>query len=747
MSKRLKIQFSGIVQGVGFRPFIYKYAKELNLTGFVRNNTAGVDLELEGPRIDEFMGIALNNLPPLAKIDDYSVNEIEIKNSIEFKIIKSNSSNSVSMIMSPDIAICSNCRDEYYSLKDRRSFYPFINCTDCGPRFSIIKDLPYDRPKTTMKKFEMCDNCRFEYENPLDRRYHAQPVSCYDCGPEMNFDKMSISSKQAVELAIDKLKKKKVVAIKGIGGYHLACLASSDIAVKRLREKKKRQKKPFALMANLKMIRELVFVSKEEKKILTGITAPVLLLKTKMNKSKYVLSEYIAPGQNTLGFMIPYTPLHLEIIDKIGEPLIMTSANYSDEPIIYKDNNKYLIELSDHILSHNRDINIFTDDSVMEVFDDKPYMIRRSRGYAPAPLVLPLNSKKRILSIGAMFKTTFTMIKDNKAFMSQYIGNTDSPYTLEAEENVIRHFEKLFQFTPEIIVMDKHPDFPNRAIHDNYKGIETIEIQHHKAHIGALLAEKRELDGVIGLSMDGTGYGDDGKIWGGEIFIGDYKNLKRFGHLKYINLPGGEKAINEPWRFTLSMLYANYKNSDIVNKYAEKFGNKGLFLLESMRKMDDRILTSSCGRVFDGIATLLGLGDINYYDGYLPVLLQNNALNSNRKDEIYNYSIDTENDMKVLDLLPMLDDIINDNSSIQNRAYRFHNTLSKSFEDICILAREKHSINKVGLTGGVFQNTLLLKLTKDRLQKAGFEVLIHSEFAPNDSSISLGQGFLGIGSS
>jgi hydrogenase maturation protein HypF len=373
-------------------------------------------------------------------------------------------------------------------------------------------------------------------------------------------------------------------------------------------------------------------------------------------------------------------------------------------------------------------------------------MIRRSRGYAPASLTLPLSSEKNILALGAMLKTTFTMIKNNKAIMSQYIGNTDSPYTLETEIKLIKYFEKLFRFSPHTIVIDKHPDFPNRIILNEYNEKNIVEIQHHRAHIGALLAEKGELEPVIGLSMDGTGYGDDGKIWGGEIFVGDYKNLRRYGHFKYINLPGGEKSIKEPWRFTLSLLYKTFKESDTVVKYAEKFGNKGFFLLESIKKLGSSVLTSSCGRLFYGIASLIGIGDINYYDGYLPVLLQNYALESNMKNSMYDYLITThENSMKVLDFLPMIENIVKDKSDIQDKAYKFHNTLSKSFADISVLARDEHAINKIVLTGGVFQNTLLLKLTKDRLERLGFKVLIHSEFAPNDSSISLGQAFLAIG--
>jgi len=744
MSKRIKIQFSGIVQGVGFRPFIYKYAKELNLTGFVRNNTSGVDLEIEGDRVEQFIEIALKNLPPLAKLDTYTVKEIGMVNSEEFKIIQSNNTNTVSMMLSPDIAVCKNCVKEYYNLKDRRYHYPFINCTDCGPRFSIIIDLPYDRPKTTMGNFTMCDSCRGEYENPLDRRYHAQPVSCYDCGPKLSFDGIkNISSKESIDLAIQKIKEGKIVSIKGLGGYHLACLAFSDTAVKRLRDKKKREKKPFAMMGTMDMIEKLVYVSKTEKELLNSITAPIVLLKIKNSGH---ISQFVAPHQSKLGFMIPYTPLHLEIIEGVGEPLVMTSANYSDEPIVYKDNDRYISQLSDYILSHNRAINTFTDDSVMEIFNNKPYMIRRSRGYAPASLTLPLSSEKNILALGAMLKTTFTMIKDNKAIMSQYIGNMDSPYTLESEIKLIKYFEKLFRFSPQTIVIDKHPDFPNRTILNEYKGKNVIEIQHHKAHIGALLAEKGVLEPVIGISMDGTGYGDDGKIWGGEIFVGNYKILKRYGHFKYINLPGGEKSIKEPWRFALSLLYKTFKESDTVVKYAEKFGNKGLFLLESMKKLGDSVLTSSCGRLFDGIASLIGVGDINYYDGYLPVLLQNYALESNMRDSTYDYLITRyENDMKILDFLPMVDNIIKDKSNIRDKAYKFHDTLSKSFADISVLARDEQGINKVALTGGVFQNTLLLKLTKDRLERLDFTVLIHSGFAPNDSSISLGQAFLSIG--
>jgi hydrogenase maturation protein HypF len=443
--------------------------------------------------------------------------------------------------------------------------------------------------------------------------------------------------------------------------------------------------------------------------------------------------------------MVPYTPLHILLLQEINEPLVMTSANISDEPIIYKDDTKALQALSDYILSHDRDIYLFADDSVAQIFGDHLYMVRRSRGYVPFPITISFNSPKVILGLGPMLKTTFTVIRGDKAITSAYIGDTESPSAIEAEKFAIQHYMKLFSFKPDIVVLDKHPGYPNRLIAREFPDAEVIEIQHHKAHVGALLAETGETRPIIGISMDGTGYGDDGNIWGGEFFVGDGKSLARFGHLKYLFLPGGDRSIKEPWRFALSLLQTLYsENHPTVTQFAGKFGKKGQQLLEIIKKPHRQlgVLTSSCGRIFDAAASILGIGYLNGFDGDLPSLLQSLAEKSESCDVIYHYSIEKEEKNTILNLLPLFHDIINDNRNVSEKAFIFHKTLANGIVNMAERARLEFGINIAGLTGGVFQNTLLLELTMAGLKEKEFQVLIHSEIPPNDGGISLGQAYL-----
>jgi hydrogenase maturation protein HypF len=739
-SRRVQILFKGIVQGVGFRPFLYRAAKRFALSGFVKNTAQGVILEVEGEKIDDFIRTVIEQPPPLSRIENYRVKDIKPLFSKKFEIVSSESDDFVDLLVSPDIAICGNCRKELFSPADRRFGYPFINCTDCGPRLTIIRSLPYDRPGTTMKVFDMCPACGKEYTDPLDRRYHAQPVSCFDCGPVLSLIRDGrLEKADPLDEAIRKLKQGSILAVKGLGGYHLACRVFSDRAIARLRKLKKRKSKPFALMGTLEMIDRHCLVSETEKEYLCSPSAPILLLERRDDST---ISGLVAPGQNRIGFMIPYTPLHLLLISRMGEPLVMTSANFSGEPILYRDDFELLSGLSDLILAHNRDIQCFADDSVACVFDKKLVMVRRSRGFVPLPVDLPLPVSRNVLALGAMLKTTFTIMFKDRAIVSQYIGNTDSPVSVEAERILIKHYQKLFSFFPETVVMDKHPDYPNRLLAGEYPESEIVEIQHHRAHVGALLAENKELGKIIGISMDGTGFGDDGKIWGGECFVGDYCSLSRFGHLRYYLLPSGEQSIKEPWRFALSLLAALYGGRGYTLRFAERFRSRGLRVLESIRKNVGGIMTSSCGRLFDAVSSILGVGDFSSYDGELPSRLQALAEKSNRSDVRYPYSLEKGEDGYVLDLLPAIEDIINDTREKADRAFSFHLTLAGGLADMARRARDVTGIEKAGLTGGVFQNMLLLELTRDVLQKSGFQVLIHSRVPSNDGGISLGQAFL-----
>ena len=738
-TRRVRVLFKGIVQGVGFRPFIYRYASKFKLGGFVKNTTRGVLLEVEGTGIEKFISEVLKSPPPMSRIETHQIMELEPEYTDRFEIISSESDQHCEVLVSPDIAICANCANELSSPDDRRFKYPFINCTDCGPRLTIIHHLPYDRPNTTMLDFKMCETCRQEYIEPSDRRYHAQPISCFGCGPVLTFvEGQKKHKKNALEEAYLRLKEGHIVAIKGIGGYHLACLASSKGSILNLREIKNRKRKPFALMGTLEMIKQNCFVSETEREVLSSPSAPIVLLE-KREQSK--LPDCIAPGQNTIGFMLPYTPLHLLLVKSVDEPLVMTSANFSDEPIIFRDDMKKLTGLTQRVLTHDRRIHAFADDSVARIFENKPVMIRRSRGYVPLPLETIYPVSKNILALGAMLKTTFTLLFDDKAIVSQYIGNTDSPVSIEAEKLLIRHYQELFSFHPDLVVLDKHPEYPNRVLSQEFTGCEVVEIQHHRAHVGALLAEKMEKGRIIGISMDGTGYGDDGKIWGGEFFTGNFRNLTRFGHLRYQPLPSGEKSIKEPWRFALSLLVSRYGDSELSLRFAERFKGKGLQVMETIQKNINVIMTSSCGRWFDAIASLMGVGDFSDFDGDLPAQLQACAEHGSNSGSGYSFSIG-EGKLYTLDLLPSIDEIIHDRGGLPDKAYRFHQTLARAFTEMAKIAREKTGIKKVGLTGGVFQNLLLLELTKNRLEDCGFQVLIHSEIPSNDGGISLGQAFL-----
>jgi len=420
----------------------------------------------------------------------------------------------------------------------------------------------------------------------------------------------------------------------------------------------------------------------------------------------------------------------------------MTSANFSDEPIIYQDHDPALQTLSDGILSHNRRINIFTDDSVAQVFENKPYMVRRSRGFVPLPIKLNYNIDSTILAVGPLLKTTFAFIYNGMATLGHYIGNTDSPAAIDAERKAIKHFMKLFSIKPDIVAIDKHPGYPNRSLAEDFPKAKVVEIQHHKAHIASLMAENNERDDILGIAMDGTGYGDDGNIWGGEFFTGNYQELHRFGHLKYQYLPSGDKSAKEPWRYALSILYTLYKEKDIVSEFAESFGERGLQVLELIRNNQQGISTSSCGRLFDAVASLCNLGHLNTYEGELPSLLQGQAEGIFPKKQAYQFSIEKNQNLHVLNFLPIIHDIIKDKDQLPEKSYKFHLTLATSFNKMAEIARDELNIHKVGLSGGVFQNILLLQLTRDMLTENGFKVITHSQIPPNDGGVSLGQALL-----
>ncbi len=736
---RLRIHFSGVVQGVGFRPFLYRAAKNFELTGTVRNRGAEVVLEVQGGRLQEFMRHIGHSAPPLSHIETLKWEKIPEKAGTEFVILESAGKGKKDIMVSPDIALCANCRQEMSTPGNRRFAYPFTNCTDCGPRFTIIEGLPYDRPKTTMKKFPMCPACRKEYGDPGDRRYHAQPVSCPNCGPTLQLKvKGGIGKKEPLATAIGLLKKGRVLAVKGIGGYHLACRANDPKALERLRRFKGRERKPFALMATLAMIGKHCPLTVDERRLLQSPQAPIVLLRAKAGDR---LARLSAPGQNRIGFMLPYSPLHRLLVEQMNEPLVMTSANISDEPILFDDAAPELPGLSDAVLSHDRPILSFADDSLAVIFRKEPYFFRRSRGYVPLAIALPFASAKTVLALGGMLKTTFCLLAGKRAFVGPHIGDTESNPALAAEMRAALHFMRLFSLRADVVAVDKHPAYPNRLLAASFPQAKVVEVQHHEAHVASVLAENGETGAVVGIALDGTGYGDDGTAWGGEFFTGGLAGMKRTGHLRPIFLPGGDAAAREPWRTALSLLVA-LGDGKRARRLAARFGRRGEQVLESTRERRGGVMTSSCGRLFDGVASLLGLGDRNSYEGELPALLQAEAEKAGPQKERYPYALERKDGICVLNMLPAVEAMLADKKTRSEKARCFHLTLANGLLDTAIHLTRASGIRKAALSGGVFQNTLLLGMSRDLFSQNGFEVLLQRQVPPNDGGISLGQAAL-----
>ncbi len=735
-TRRFRIHFYGAVQGVGFRPTIYRLAKSLGVKGSVRNTTEGVIVEIEGDvHAEEFVDHVKSNLPPLAKLTGVEWHELEPVGYDDFIIEKSSHGNEVQALVLPDAAICEDCKRELFNPSDRRYRYPFINCTNCGPRFTIIKALPYDRPNTTMAVFKMCTECEAEYHDPSSRRFHAQPNCCAVCGPRL----LLIGPEGKVEgdqikLTAEAILEGKVVAIKGLGGYHLACDATNDEAVKKLRMRKKRYNKPFALMARMEDIERICRLSESEHALLQSTAAPIVLLEP---KSDGMISQFVAPGQKKLGFMIPYTPLHLLLMEELKRPIVLTSANPTGEPIIFRDETNRLLEFADLVLTHNRDIYIRADDSVDMVFRGARYPVRRSRGYAPLPVRLPVDFRRTLLAVGPMMRTTFTLLIGRNAFLSQHIGDTDTLAGLQAEIEAVNHFINLFQVSKvDVVAIDKHPLYPNRSIAEEFPDAEVIEVQHHRAHIAGVMAEHGLTGEVIGVAMDGTGYGDDGAVWGGEFFAGEVHDLKRVGHLRYVFLPGGDSSIRHIWKFALSILY---ELGEEPSMFEEKFGNDYRILLGAIKNRFAGVMTSSAGRLFDAASYLLGVCEENTFDGEAPMRFEAAAVPA---DGRYGFEVHDDGNSYVLDMLPAFREMLQDGEDVSFKAFKFHRTLADGIVEVVRRIAAGTGIKRVALSGGVFQNLTLLEMVVSSLERRGFDVLIHREVPPNDGGLSLGMAML-----
>ena len=744
-----RIHISGIVQGVGFRPFVYNLAARLDLKGWVRNTSAGVDIEVDGERdvLAAFVKALSDDAPKLAHIDELTASFGPANGFRSFDIIHSESIDSAFQPISPDVAICDDCLRELFDPSDRRYRYPFINCTNCGPRFTIIKDIPYDRPKTTMAGFKLCPDCEREYADPSNRRFHAQPVACPVCGPHVWLEihnEQSARYDNAIQKTRQLLAEGKIIAIKGLGGFHLACDATNAESVAELRRRKLRIDKPFALMMpDLAAIEKQCFVSDAERELLQSTARPIVLLR---RKSESNIVEEVAPAQEFVGVMLPYTPLHyllLEKADGFPQALVMTSGNVSEEPIA-TDNDEArqrLTSLADAFLMHNRDIYIRCDDSVVRVFEKQIYPIRRSRGYAPFPVKLPWEVPP-LLAAGSELKNTFCITNKNYAFLSHHIGDMENYETLKSFEQGVEHFERLFRVKPEAIAFDLHPNYLatryalERAEREN---LTAIGVQHHHAHIAACMAEHGLDDSqpVIGVSFDGTGYGEDGAIWGGEFLIADYKSYQRPFHLQYFPLPGGDAAIKKPARTALALLWSLGLEWDERLAPVAQFNQEEQKLLHAqLEKKINTPMTSSMGRLFDAAAALAGVRQIVNYEGQAAIEFEALA----DPDEAGSYSFGLNQDrVEVRSGVEALIKDVKAGIPISKISARFHNGLAEAVRMTVNQINRETGIRSVALSGGVWQNLTLIGRTLSLLRTDGFTVYLHRQVPTNDGGLSLGQ--------
>ncbi len=752
------IEIRGVVQGVGFRPFVFNLAERLGVRGWVLNHSGGVEIEAEGAAeaVEEFIVALRREAPPLARIEGLTTREIVLRGYEHFEIRRSERQEGRYQLISPDIATCADCLRELFDPGDRRYRYPFINCTNCGPRFTIISDIPYDRPNTTMRVFEMCPDCRREYENPRDRRFHAQPNACPVCGPRLELVAPSgerLYGSDVLPRAVELLRAGRILAIKGLGGFHLACDATNAQAVRSLRTRKRRPHKPFAvMMATLADVQQHCLVSAEEESLLTSPQCPILLLPWR--ESSPVVPE-VAPRYRFLGVMLPYTPLHHILLRDIGRPLVMTSGNLSEEPIA-ADNDEALHRLgplADAFVLHNRDIYARYDDSVWFVpyalpLGPLPQPIRRARGYAPFPIRLPFKCRPS-LACGAEIKNTFCLTRDEYAFLSQHIGDMENLETLRHFERTIGIYEHLFRIEPQLVVHDLHPDYlatrHARALAEQ-KRLPLLGVQHHHAHLAACLADNGWEPGrgaVIGAILDGTGYGADGHIWGGEWLIGSYGGYRRAAHLEYLPLPGGDAATRHPWRIAFAYLQTLLGRLP-VGVMPGGVSRTQLHLLQ--RQVERRFncpLTSSMGRLFDAVSALLGVCVETSYEAQAAIELEMVSTTAMDDDEgTYPFGVDESNGQCVVRLREVFRALLADLGSgvpVAVIGLRFHRTVAQMVADLCARLAGENGIRTVALSGGCFQNRLLLTLTIPMLYDLGLQVLVHRQVPCNDGGLSLGQ--------
>ncbi|KAB0666103.1 carbamoyltransferase HypF [Oryzomonas japonica] len=743
---RKRFLISGIVQGVGFRPFVFRSACELGLTGWVRNIPAGVEIEVQGTvdTLEAFQHSLTHDLPPLATVTSSFTEDIPPVPERGFTILPSGDG-AKNIQVAPDSALCGDCLRELFDPADRRYRYPFITCTNCGPRYSIITAIPYDRPRTTMAEFPVCPNCRREYDDPADRRFHAQPIACPVCGPQLRLldgNANPVAERDdALIQAIELLRGGKILAVKGIGGYHLAVDACNPEAVKRLRERKKRDEKPFAVMAaDLATARKLVVLGDQEERLLTGPESPIVIAH---KTPDCPVAPLVAPANGWLGLMLPYAPVHHLLMRDHFAALVMTSGNVSDEPVAFEDSDalKRLAAIADFFLVHNRPIHVRSDDSVLRLFQDKPLFYRRARGYAPRAVRLPFTVPP-LLAVGAELKGAVCLAQGDQAFLSQHIGDLQNSSTADSFRHTIRHLSGILEIAPQLVACDLHPDYIS-SLHATESGLPLTRVQHHHAHMAACMAENGLEGEVVGIIFDGTGFGTDGTIWGGEFLVGGYEGFQRAGNFLPVPLAGGDTAVREPWRMALAWLYRSQGKGafELDHPVARHLDDtqKGIFAAMLERGLNAP-LTSSCGRLFDAAAALLNVRQTVSYDGQAAIELEALA-EAAEVSGTYSFGI-TGNERLAIDFTPLFQDLLADTAAgtgAAAMAYRFHATVAQAAVETAVRIAGKTGLDRIVLSGGVFQNRLLSEMVYTELLDQGLQIFTHRLVPPNDGGIALGQ--------
>jgi hydrogenase maturation protein HypF len=744
-----RLTINGIVQGVGFRPFIYQLARQHGLAGEVANTATGVSLVLEGPteRIDRFIDDLPHKTPPLAHVVEVTRDPATVQGFAGFSIVKSQAGTTRATLISPDVMVCEECLAEMRDPANRRYRYPFINCTNCGPRYTIIDDIPYDRPKTSMRHFSMCAPCQAEYDDPDNRRFHAQPNACPVCGPQVRLCDargMAIPSDDPINEAARRIQAGRIVAVKGLGGFHLAVDATNAVAVARLRRRKHREEKPFALMcADMERIRTIAHVNDAEAELLQSIQRPIVLLEKRKNTT---IAASVAPGNRCFGIMLPYAPLHHLLLDADFTALVMTSANLSEEPIAIDNAEAFtrLAGIADDFLIHNRDIYLRSDDSIVRHSAGHRRPLRRSRGYVPVPVFLK-DEVPAVLACGAELKNTVCLTRGRQAFVSQHIGDLENRATDDFFRLTIRHLKRILDIDPTVVACDLHPDYLSTRYAREQTDRPVVAVQHHHAHIAACMAENRADGPVIGLSLDGTGLGSDGTIWGGEVLVAEYHRFRRAAHLAAVPMPGSAAAIREPWRMALAHLHAAFgAMPDLTGlPLAGAVDDRALQVVAQMiEKGVNSPLTSSLGRLFDAVAAIVGLRHRVAFEGQAAMELEAIADDTEPGTYAFGWRDAAGDDPLVIPCAPIIDAVLADLRHGHSPAVisaRFHNTLVALFTALCRDLRHRTGIHTVALSGGVFQNDRLLTGLIAGLEGQRFEVLSHRQVPTNDGGLALGQ--------